>query len=137
MFERTLHDNVPSFDEHSIKDRLWQKVDIEKSVSEFTFGFGLAALRNSRATAMTHPNGVVLSGYALMNLKAPPQSERDSGTFILSKQDFFKEGNKKPVMVRFSNFGSASDDREACVRGGSIKFSEHPVNYIKFQVKNV
>ena len=119
---------MPPFDEHSIKDRLWQKVDIEKSVAEFTFGFGLAALHNSKATAMTHPNGVQLSGFAKMTLKVPPQSERDTGAFILSKQNFFKEGDKKPIMVRFSNFGSSSDDREACVRGGSIKFSEHPVN---------
>ena len=109
---------------------MWQKVDIEKTVSEFTFGFGLAALRNNRATAMTHPNGVVLSGFAKMILKVPPASERDTGAFILSKQNFFQEGNKKPVMVRFSNFGSVTDDRESCIRGGSIKFSEHPVNNI-------
>ena len=111
---------------------MWQKVDIEKSVSEFMFGFGLASLRNNRATALTHPNGVQLSGFAQMTLKVPPQSERDTGAFILSKQSFFKEGNKKPVMLRFSNFGSVCDDREACIRGGSIKFSEHPVNNIVY-----
>ena len=121
---------MPSFDEHSAKDRIWQKIDLEKSVSEFIFGFGLATLHNQTATALTHPNGVQLNGFAKMTMKLPPPSEKDTAQFIFAKQDFFKEGNQKPVMVRFANFGACSDDREFAIRSASVKFSEHPVSNV-------
>ena len=64
-----------------------------------------------------------------MTLKVPPPTEKDTPAYILAKQEFFKEGVKKSVMVRFSNFGNAPDDRELCIRACSVKFSEHPVRY--------
>ena len=127
MSERRLKDKVPPFNEHSTKDRIWQKVDLEKSVSNFTLGFGLATLKNHRTTALTHPYGVLLNGFAKMTLKLPPSTEKDTAAYILARQDLFKEGNKKPVMVRFSNFGNTPDDRGLCIRACSVKFSEHPV----------
>ena len=131
LSERRLEGKVPSFNEHSAKDRIWQKVDLEKSVSTFALGFGLATLRNHKTTALTHPYGVPLNGFAKMTLQIPPDTEKDAPAYILAKQEFFKEGNKKPVMVRFSNFGRAPDDRELCIRACSVKFSEHPVRYTK------
>ena len=127
LSERRLNDKVAPFNEHSTKDRIWQKVDLEKSVNAFAFGFGLATLRNQKTTALTHPYGVPLNGFAKMTLKIPPATEKDTPAYILAKQEFFKEGNKKSVMVRFSNFGRAPDDRELCIRACSVKFSEHPV----------
>ena len=127
--ERRLKDKIPHFNEHSTKDRIWQKVDLEKSVNTFAFGFGLATLKNHRTTALTHPYGVPLNGFAKMTLKVPPPAEKDTPAYILAKQEFFKEGTKRSVMVRFSNFGNAPDDRELCIRACSVKFSEHPVGY--------
>ena len=107
---------------------MWQKVDLEKSVSEFVLGFGIQTLRRQRATALTHPNGVQLHGFVEMNLKIPPKSDENTGSSILARQSFFTAGTKYPVMVRFSNFGSCVDDRELCIRGAAVKFSEHPVS---------
>ena len=138
--ERRLNGKIPAFNEHSTKDRIWQKVDLEKSVSTFAFGFGLATLKNHKTTALTHPYGVPLNGFAKMILKLPPATEKDTPAYMLAKQDFFKEGNQKSVMVRFSNFGNAPDDRELCIRACSVKFSEHPVSHLlqmAFSLSNI
>ena len=102
-------------------------MDLEKSASIFTFGFGLATSMNHKTTALTHPYGAPLTGFAKMTSKLPPFTEKDTAAYIIARQDLFKEGNKKPVMVRFSNFGNTPDDRGLCIRACSVKFSEHPV----------
>ena len=126
---------VSPFDKNSTKDQLWKKVDLSKSISECLVGMGLDSLLARNTSVLTQPNGVELQGHAEMTLKIPSKSERNTGSSVLSRQAFFKEGNKHPVMVRFSNFGSCLDDRELTIRGADVKFSEHPVS-VSSMLKN-
>ena len=128
LSERRFYDKIPPFDSKSFKDRLWQKIDLNKTVSETVFKFGIGTLLNQGSTALTHPTGIQLHGFAQMTLKAPLKSNDNVGSWILSQQEFFKEGKKYPVMVRFSNFGSRGDDRDLNIRGAAVKFSQHPVS---------
>ena len=128
LSERRFYDKIPPFDSKSSRDRLWQKIDLKKTVSDTVFKFGIMTLLNQGSTALTHQTGIQLRGFAQMTLKVPQKSDDNVGSWILSQQEFFKEGKKYPVMVRFSNFGSKGDDRDLNIRGAAVKFSEHPVS---------
>ena len=129
MSEWRLDGVVEPFDESSSKDYIWQKLDLTKSVVEIKAAMGLKTLSLQRTTAFTHPNGVMLHGFADVTAKVPTAvNKKHSGIAILARQEFFKHGKRYPIMARFSNFGSCTDDRELAIRAAALKFSDHPVS---------
>ena len=117
---------LPPYKESSTRDRLLREVDLFKTVGECMAGIDLVSLKNHTTTAVTHPKGVRLSGYAKMVSKDPCNASISPGMSILTKQEFFKNGKEYPVTVRLSNLGQ-QDDRDLAVRGAAVKFSSHPV----------
>ena len=118
---------LPPFNENSTRDRLLREVDLFKTVGEFMVGTGLISLKIHATTALTHPKGVRLSGYAKMLSTVPSNSDNSTAISILSQQEFFSNGKEYPVMVRLSSLGQTQDDREMKIRGAAVKFSSHPV----------